>query len=265
MHLAITPEYMFPVHVQYAPDVTINQAQSSCKMNNLKENLNNVRSRVLSACKKAGRNPAEIAILAVSKKHPAERIDALHDLGQASFGENYVQEALAKMREIPHTDIEWHFIGPLQSNKTREVAQHFQWVQSVDRIKILRRLSSQRPASEPDLNVCIQVNIDQEPQKAGVMPEQANELARAALALPKLRLRGLMTIPQAASTLHDPAGSYMRMEALYHELIESGMELDTLSMGMSGDLEAAIMHGSTMVRIGTDLFGPRPGGNANDH
>jgi len=249
---------MFPVHVQYAPDVTINQAQSSCKMNNLKENLHNVRARVARACEKAGRNPAEIAILAVSKKHPVERIHALHELGQASFGENYVQEALAKMAQVPHTDIEWHFIGPLQSNKTREVAQHFQWAQSVDRIKILRRLSNQRPASEPDLNICIQVNIDREPQKAGVMPEQVKELAHAALALPKLRLRGLMTIPQAASALHDPSGSYMRMEALYHELIEDGIELDTLSMGMSGDLEAAIMHGSTMVRIGTDLFGPRP-------
>jgi pyridoxal phosphate enzyme (YggS family) len=231
-------------------------------MNNLKEKLHNIRARVASAGKKAGRKPAEIAILAVSKKHPAERIHALHELGQTSFGENYVQEALTKMQQAPHTDIEWHFIGPLQSNKTREVAQHFQWVQSVDRIKILRRLSSQRPASEPDLNVCIQVNIDREPQKAGVMPEQVKELAHAALALPKLRLRGLMTIPQAASTLHDPSGSYLRMQALYRELIEDGMELDTLSMGMSADLEAAIMHGSTMVRIGTDLFGPRPDNNA---
>jgi len=231
-------------------------------MNNLKENLHNIRARVACACEKAGRSPAEIAILAVSKKHPAERIEALHELGQASFGENYVQEALAKMTQVSHTDIEWHFIGPLQSNKTREVAQHFQWVQSVDRIKILRRLSNQRPANEPDLNVCIQVNIDREPQKAGVIPEQVKELAHAALALPKLRLRGLMTIPQVVSTLHDPAGSYIRMEALYRELIEDGMELDTLSMGMSGDLEAAIMHGSTMVRIGTDLFGPRPDNKA---
>ena len=234
-------------------------------MNNLKENLNNVRARVVSAGKKAGRNPAEIAILAVSKKHPVERIEALHELGQASFGENYVQEALAKMAQVSHTDIEWHFIGPLQSNKTREVAQHFQWVQSVDRIKILRRLSNQRPANEPDLNICIQVNIDREPQKAGIMPEQVKELADAALALPKLRLRGLMTIPQAASTLHDPAESNLRMENLNHQHIEDGMKLDNLSIGMSGDIEAAIMHGSTMVRIGTDLFGPRPESNVNDH
>jgi len=258
MQLVFTPERMFPVHVLYAPDVTINQAQSSCKMNNLKENLHNVRTRVTSACKNAGRNPSEIAILAVSKKHPVELIHALFELGQSSFGENYVQEACAKMEQLPRADIEWHFIGPLQSNKTREVAQHFQWVQSVDRVKILHRLSSQRPASEPDLNICIQVNIDREPQKAGIMPEQVKEFVHAALDLPKLRLRGLMTIPQAASTLHDPSESYMRMEALYLELIEDGTDLDTLSMGMSGDLEAAIMHGSTMIRIGTDLFGPRP-------
>jgi pyridoxal phosphate enzyme (YggS family) len=166
------------------------------------------------------------------------------------------------MEQVKHSDIEWHFIGPLQSNKTRQAAQHFQWVQSVDRIKILQRLSNQRPSSHPDLNVCIQVNIDEEPQKAGVVPERVKEIARAALALPRLRLRGLMTIPQAASALHDPSDSYARMEALFQELAQDGMELDTLSMGMSGDLEAAIMHGSTMVRIGTDLFGPRPGNGA---
>ena len=227
-------------------------------MNNLKENLNNVRARVASACTKAGRDPAEIAILAVSKKHRADRIAALYQLGQSSFGENYVQEAVAKIERVTHTDIEWHFIGPLQSNKTREVAQHFHWVQSVDRIKILRRLSSQRPASHPDLNICIQVNIDREPQKAGVMPELVEAVAHAALALPGLRLRGLMAIPQAASAIHDPSASYRRMNTLFHGLINDGVELDTLSMGMSGDLEAAIMNGSTMVRIGTDLLGPRP-------
>jgi pyridoxal phosphate enzyme (YggS family) len=231
-------------------------------MNNLKENLHNVRTRVDSACKKAGRYPAGIAILAVSKKHPVERIRVLHQLGQLSFGENYVQEALAKMDLLSHTDIEWHFIGPLQSNKTQQVARHFQWVQSVDRVKILRRLSSQRPAGHPDLNVLIQVNIDREPQKAGVMPELVSELASAAVSLPGLRLRGLMTIPKAGSLRHDPSGSYKRMSALFNKLIQDGLELDTLSMGMSGDLEAAIMNGSTMVRIGTDLFGPRPDDSA---
>jgi len=227
-------------------------------MNNLNENLDNVRARVWSACEKAGRNPSEIAILAVSKKHPADRIRGLHQLGQASFGENYVQEALGKMARLGDLAIEWHFIGPLQSNKTREVAEHFQWVQSADRQKILRRLSDQRPPGQPPLEVCLQVNIDRESQKAGVMPEQASELARFTEDLQNIRLRGLMAIPRLASADHDPADSYRRMSELFHSLRAGGLELDTLSMGMSGDLEAAIMHGSTMVRIGTDLLGPRP-------
>ncbi len=210
------------------------------------------------ACEKAGRKPSEIDILAVSKKHPAERIRVLHGLGQVSFGENYVQEALSKMEELRDSTIEWHFIGPLQSNKTREVALNFHWVQSADRVKILNRLSSQRPPGLPELNVCIQVNIDREPQKAGAMPEDVAGLAGAADTLPGLRLRGLMTIPMAASAQHDPGDSYRRMRELYRELLQSGFALDTLSMGMSADLEAAIMNGSTMVRIGTDLFGQRP-------
>ncbi len=227
-------------------------------MNNLKENLNNVRARVAFACEKAGRKPSEIAILAVSKKHPTDRIRALHGLGQVSFGENYVQEAISKMDQLEECVIEWHFIGPLQSNKTGDVARHFQWVQSADRIKILNRLSNQRPSDLPDLNICIQVNIDREPQKAGALPEDVVKLAGTVNTLPGLRLRGLMTIPMAASAEHDPTDSYRQMNDLYRELIHSGFELDTLSMGMSGDLEAAIMNGSTMVRIGTDLFGQRP-------
>jgi pyridoxal phosphate enzyme (YggS family) len=227
-------------------------------MNNLKVNLDNIRARVADACNQAGRKPSEVTILAVSKKHPVERIEALNRLGQLSFGENYVQEALAKMEHLRSRELVWHFIGPLQSNKTREVAQHFQWVQSVDRVKILQRLSKQRPPNLPDLNICIQVNIDREPQKAGVLPEQLRELVDAALSLDRLRLRGLMTIPKAASGRHDPSGSYARMNALFQGLIDDGVDLDTLSMGMSADLEAAIINGSTMVRIGTDLFGPRP-------
>lgn len=264
-----SPGNTFLILDYQTPDLTIDQAKCSCKMNNLKEKLHNVRVRVASACVSAGRNPSEIAILAVSKRHSAERILELNRLGQTSFGENYVQEALAKMAQIneylhqKEAVLEWHFIGPLQSNKTREVAEHFQWVQSVDRMKLLKRLSNQRPGHLPDLNICIQVNIDREPQKAGVIPEQLTELAQNALSLPGIRLRGLMAIPRAATEFHDPADSYARMHALYRDLLESGMNLDTLSMGMSADLEAAIMHGSTMVRIGTDLFGPRPdrGGN----
>lgn len=226
-------------------------------MNNLKVNLNNVRSRVDSACKNAGRKPSDVRILAVSKRHPQQRIRALHQLGQRAFGENYVQEALAKQAILADLDIEWHFIGPLQSNKTREVAQNFDWVQSADREKILRRLSIQRPEHLPELNVCIQVNIDREEQKAGVLPEQLAELVEYASGLKNLKLRGLMAIPMPATPGHDPSGSYQRMQELFQGLIASGMTLDTLSMGMSADLEKAIIHGSTMVRIGTDLLGPR--------
>ena len=179
-------------------------------------------------------------------------------MGQPSFGENYVQEALTKMQEFTRDPVEWHFIGPLQSNKTREVAENFQWVQSVDRIKVMRRLSSQRPTGLPALNICIQVNIDREPQKAGVMPEDLLEMAQEARGLPQLQLRGLMAIPMAVSAQHDPADSYRKMHSLFLQLLDKGFELDTLSMGMSADLEPAIMNGSTMVRIGTDLFGSRP-------
>ena len=180
-------------------------------MNNLKENLENVRSRVEKTCQTANRDPSEVRILAVSKRHTVDRIAALNELGQTCFGENYVQEALKKIGQLDGRLVEWHFIGPLQSNKTREVAEHFHWVQSADRAKVLRRLSDQRPPTMPSLNICIQVNIDRERQKSGCLPEDAG-----------------------------------------------GMEMDTLSMGMSADLEAAIRHGSTMVRIGTDLFGARP-------
>jgi len=227
-------------------------------MNNLKENLHNVRARVEQACKTAGRNPSGVTILAVSKKHPASRIRQLCGYGQAAFGENYVQEALGKQVQLADLPIEWHFIGPLQSNKTREVAAHFAWVQSVERPKTLRRLSEQRPAELPALNVCIQVNIDREPQKAGVMPEEAGELALLAANQPNIRLRGLMTIPRIAGEDHDPTDSYRRMHQLYRQLQEAGIGMDTLSMGMSGDLEQAILQGSTMVRVGTDLLGPRP-------
>ena len=227
-------------------------------MSNLKENLDNVRARIAAACGAAGRQTDEVTLLAVSKKHSAGRIRDLHALGQRSFGENYVQEALAKREELRDLDIEWHFIGPLQSNKTREAAGHFDWVQSADREKIVRRLSAQRPAELPALNVCIEVNIDREPQKSGVLPEDTGALAQLVQELPRIRLRGLMAIPQMAHEDHDPGDSYRRMQQLYAELLGAGIEMDTLSMGMSADLESAIAHGSTMVRVGTDLLGPRP-------
>ena len=231
-------------------------------MNNLTANLENVRARVSKACKKAGREPSTVTILAVSKKHPASRIRALRGLGQTAFGENYVQEALAKQSELQDLVIEWHFIGPLQSNKTREVSAHFAWAQSVDRSKIVRRLSQQRPEQLPPLNVCIQVNIDREPQKAGVLPEAAGDLALFAQNQPNIRLRGLMAIPRMGSGDYDPTDSYRRMHELFRRMQDAGIDMDTLSMGMSADLEAAILQGSTMVRIGTDLLGPRPAGRA---
>jgi pyridoxal phosphate enzyme (YggS family) len=166
---------------------------------------------------------------------------------------------LAKQSRLQDLHVEWHFIGPLQSNKSREVAMHFDWVQSADRQKILRRLSEQRPGGLPPLNICIEVNIDREPQKAGVFPQDAGELARLVMEMPGLRLRGLMTIPRVGDAELGPGDSYRRMQELFRGLQASGLEMDTLSMGMSADLEQAILHGSTMVRIGTDLLGPRPG------
>ena len=227
-------------------------------MNDLKAKLHNVRSRIESACEKAGRKPSEITILAVSKKHPAARIRQLHQLGLSAFGENYMQEAVEKQVQLADLELEWHFIGPVQSNKTQELAQHFDWVQSADREKVLRRLSAQRPESLPKLNICIQVNIDREEQKAGVLPENLEELAHFTLGLPNLRLRGLMAIPRLGSADHDPTDSYRQMKDSFLALTDSGIPMDTLSMGMSADLENAIMMGSTMLRIGTDLFGPRP-------
>jgi pyridoxal phosphate enzyme (YggS family) len=227
-------------------------------MKDLIAKLHNVRTRIESACEKAGRTPSEITVLAVSKRHPAARIRQLHELGLSAFGENYMQEAVEKQAQLADLDLEWHFIGPVQSNKTRELARHFGWVQSADREKILRRLSAQRPEALPKLNICIQVNIDREEQKSGVLPENLEELAHFALGLPNLRLRGLMSIPRLGSADHDPSDSYRRMKDLFLCLIDAGIPMDTLSMGMSADLENAIMQGSTMLRIGTDLFGPRP-------
>ena len=226
-------------------------------MNDLKANLHNICSRVESACKAAGRDPSEIQVLAVSKRHPSDRIRLLNDLGQTCFGENYVQEALAKQSELRERAIEWHFIGPIQSNKTREIAAHFSWVQSADRSKILRRLSEQRPRELPPLNICLQVNIDREPQKAGLMPEAVADIAEYTRSLENLRLRGLMAIPRVAAPGEDPADSFKRMRTLFDQLVKTGIPMDTLSMGMSGDMEPAIAEGSTMIRIGTALLGAR--------
>ncbi len=227
-------------------------------MNPVEQRFNAVGTRIDEACSAAARERAKVRLLAVSKQHSAEAIRALHALGQVAFGENRAQEAIGKMAALSELPIEWHFIGPIQSNKTRDIARHFDWVQSVDRAKILRKLDAYRPDGLAPLQLCLQVNIDQEPQKAGINPEQLAELAALAQSLERVRLRGLMCIPTAGADAQATATSFQRMVALQEMLKEQGHCLDTLSMGMSGDLELAVMEGSTMVRVGTDLFGPRP-------
>lgn len=196
-----------------------------------------------------------MTLLAVSKTQPASLIRAAHSVGLSQFGENYVQEALEKMAELRELPIEWHFIGPLQSNKTRAVAEHFDWVHSVDRLKIAQRLNDQRPQELPPLQVCLQINISGEASKSGASPEEALALALAIQALPRLTLRGLMTIPAARS--EDPEKPFASLAALMATLGEEIPHLDTLSMGMSADLAPAISQGATIVRVGTDLFGAR--------
>jgi hypothetical protein len=223
------------------------------------ERLRRVSQRIAAACDRAGRDPETVRLLAVGKQHPAGALRALFELGQRAFGENRLQEALGKQEALADLAMEWHFIGPVQSNKTRAIAAHFHWVQSVDREKLLRRLSRQRPPERTPLNILLEVNIDREPQKAGLAPEQLPALAELARELPGLRLRGLMCIPAWGRADEATRTSFSAMRALYESLRKEGHELDTLSMGMSGDLELAILEGSTMVRVGTDLFGPRPG------
>lgn len=218
--------------------------------------LEKVRERLRQAARRADRDPDAIRLLAVSKAKPASDVAEMAALGQRAFGENYLQEALEKIRSVPER-LEWHFIGPLQSNKTRPVAEHFDWVQTVDRLKIARRLNDQRPEELEPLQVCIQVNISGEPQKAGVMPQALEELAAAVADLPRLHLRGLMCLPAPADNEAAAREPFRRMRELAGELDRAGHTLDTLSMGMSGDLEAAILEGSTMVRVGSALFGPR--------
>lgn len=227
-------------------------------MNDLKENLDKVSSRLRRACEAAGRPVATVRLLAVSKRQRAQKVRVVHGLGQRAFAENIVQEALAKQSELTDLDIEWHFIGPIQSNKTADIAANFDWAQSVDREKLLRRLSDQRPQHLPPLNVCLQINIDDEPHKAGAAAHAAPALADLAAGLSGIRLRGLMAIPALADDSNGAAtASFERMKALFDECRSAGHDLDTLSMGMSADMERAIMAGSTMVRIGTDIFGPR--------
>lgn len=220
------------------------------------QRLESVRTRVQAALRDAGRGADEILILAVSKRQPEAAIEAAFLAGQTHFGENYVQEARAKIAALDSLPIVWHFIGQLQANKSREVAERFQWVHTLDRTRIARRLNDQRPHGAPPLNVCIQVNQGGEPGKGGVHPDEVEDLAWQIGQLPRLRLRGLMTIPPAAA---DPARFFAELRGLRDRLRETlGTPMDTLSMGMSADLEQAVSAGSTIVRIGTAIFGPRP-------
>jgi len=221
--------------------------------------LDEVRQRIAKAAADASRDASSVALLAVSKTFPAEDVRAAFDAGQRAFGENYVQEAVAKIAELAdlRSEIEWHFIGPLQSNKTKVVAENFDWVHSVDRLKIAQRLSEQRPDGMAPLNVCLQVNVSGEESKSGVAPDEALALARQIAALPFLRLRGLMAIPEPAGTLDEQRAPHRRLREIMDTLRADGLEVDTLSMGMSADVEAAILEGATMVRIGTAIFGAR--------
>lgn len=234
--------------------------QGKIQQKELARRLASVRERMAEACRKSGRSGDSVALLAVGKRHPVDAIAALNDLGQRDFGENRLQEALVKTRTLADRDITWHFIGPVQSNKTRDIAAHFDWVQSVDRAKIIQRLNDQRPDTLPPLNVCLQVNIDEEPQKAGALADALPALAERVEACERLRLRGLMCIPALSAEPEKTRDSFLRVAALAEALRQSGHGLDTLSMGMSGDLELAIEAGSTLIRVGTDLFGPRPRG-----
>jgi len=228
-------------------------------MTDIARQLEAVQQRIASAAHSAGRDPREVELLAVSKTFPAEAVRAAHDAGQRAFGENYVQEAIAKIDALAdlRANLDWHFIGPLQSNKTRAVAERFDWVHSVDRLKIAQRLSEQRPESLPPLNVCLQVNVSGEASKSGVAPEDAADVAQAIAALPRIVLRGLMSIPEPESDLAAQRAPHRRLRELYDRLRAEGFALDTLSMGMSADLEAAVLEGATIVRIGTAIFGAR--------
>ncbi|MBL8504405.1 MAG: YggS family pyridoxal phosphate-dependent enzyme [Rhodocyclaceae bacterium] len=220
-------------------------------------NLQAVRSRIAAAAQRAGRRREDIALLAVSKTVAAERIDEAVAAGQRAFGENYAQEGIGKIAALAALDLEWHFIGPLQSNKTRPVAEHFDWVHSIERFKVAERLSVARGGGLPPLQVCVQVNVSGESSKSGVSPEEAASLAHAVAALPNLRLRGLMTIPEPSEDASLVRRRFAMLRQLRDRLNAGGLALDTLSMGMSHDLEEAILEGATIVRVGTAIFGER--------
>lgn len=222
-------------------------------MNTISDNLTTLRTRIADACNRCGRVPDSVRLLAVSKNFGVESVREAMAAGQVEFGENYLREALEKIATLAGSGLVWHFIGPVQSNKTREIAEHFDWVQSVDRLKIAQRLSEQRPAHLPPLNVCVQINISGEASKSGCTPEETRALCGAIAKMPRLQLRGLMAIPAPGSG----STAFRTLRTLSEKIRQSGMEMDTLSMGMSDDFTLAIAEGSTLVRVGTAIFGSR--------
>ncbi|MDO8449622.1 MAG: YggS family pyridoxal phosphate-dependent enzyme [Rhodoferax sp.] len=221
-------------------------------------NLETVRARMAAACRAAGRDVHQVTLLAVSKTFGPEAVEEAWTAGQTAFGENYIQEAVQKITQLRHLPLQWHCIGPIQSNKTRLVAEHFDWVHTVDRLKVAQRLSEQRPPGLPALQVCIQVNVDGGPTKSGVLPQEALALAQQVAVLPGLRLRGVMSMPDLATDSIATYALFMRAKTIFDDLNAKGLALDTLSMGMSADLEEAIRAGSTLVRVGSGIFGGRP-------
>jgi PLP dependent protein len=226
-------------------------------MTTIDNKLQGVRDRIEAACREVGRPVTEVGLLAVSKTFPAAAVAEAFRAGQRMFGENYIQEGVEKIAALRDLPIEWHCIGPIQSNKTRLVAENFDWVHTVDRFKIAQRLSEQRPAGLAPLQVCIQVNVDGGENKSGVSPDEALVLAKQIVQLPGLKLRGLMSIPEPAPDFVAALAVLTRVRALFDALNQEGLALDTLSMGMSADLEAAIHAGSTLVRVGSAIFGGR--------
>ena len=227
-------------------------------MQDIAANLEMVRNRIAAAEQRYRRQPGSVRLLAVSKTRSEAEIRTALASGQLDIGENYLQEAVAKMSSLGEAAICWHFIGPIQANKTRAIAEKFDWVHSLDRIKIARRLNDMRPDGLPGLNVCIELNIDNEPSKSGILPAQLSDFAAEFQAFPRLRLRGLMAMPRPSNDFEQQRDAFHRLYECYRRLKSEGLPVDTLSMGTTNDMEAAIAEGSTMVRIGTAIFGPRP-------
>lgn len=236
---------------------TVTDAMTDETPENLANRWAETRQRIASAATQWGRLCDSVGLLAISKGHPAGAIRALAALGQRDFGENYLHEALAKRQELQDLKLTWHYTGQLQGNKTRPVAEHFDWVHTLDRERIARRLNEQRPDDAPPLNICVQVSLEAEPGKGGVAPQDVLPLAQMVATLPKLKLRGLMCIPPPRATFDEQRAVFDRLGACQRQLLDAGLAVDTLSMGMSGDLEAAIAAGATWVRIGTAIFGSR--------